>query len=278
MGPVLEQLVADLRYASRWLRRNPGFALIAIVSLTVGIGFNTAIFSLVDGALFRPLPVAHAEQLVDVFTSGSDGGAYATTSYPDFLDFKKDNAVFSDMLAVSMSLDAVTLGDRPRLAIGEVITGNYFEMLGVRARIGRTLLPADDRSGAARVAMISYRAWQREYGGAPTVLGQTIRIHGEPYTIVGVTPPSFTGVAPLLQPEIWTPMAYDDDVQPAGIIGIVPSPTGATRLERRGERWLFVKGRLKPGETVERAGANLQTIAHRLAAAYPQTNKDRCTY
>ena len=123
---MLEQSVADVRYASRWLRRNPGFALIAVASLAIGIGVNTAMFSLVDGALFRPLPVAHPEQLADVFTSGSDGSAYATSSYPDFLDFKTDNQVFSDMLAFSLSLDAVTLADHPRLAMGEVVTGNYF--------------------------------------------------------------------------------------------------------------------------------------------------------
>jgi len=272
---VFENLVADVRYALRWLRRSPAFTLIAIASLAIGIGFNTTLFTLVDALLFRPLPVERPQELVDVYTTGGDGDIYATSSYLDFLDFKSQNQVFSDMLGYSPSIAAVKLTDRSRLAMGEVVTGNYFQMLGVRARLGRALTPDDDKPGAPRAAVISYRAWNREYGASQSAVGQSIRIHGQPYTIVGVMPADFIGMVPLIAPEVWTPLTYVDDVEPGGIISNVPSPTGNTRLERRGMRWMFVKGRLKPGVTVEQAAANFRVIASQLRTTYVQTNKDR---
>ena len=158
---MFETIRSDIRYALRWLRRSPGFALVAVASLAIGIGFNTALFTLVDALLFRPLPVERPDRLVDVFTSGGDGDQYATSSYPDLLDFKAQNQVFSDMLAYSPSLAAVKLTDRSRLAMGETVTGNYFQLLGVHAIAGRTLLPDDDRPGAPRAVVISYRLWNR---------------------------------------------------------------------------------------------------------------------
>ena len=270
---MVENLYSDVRFALRWLRRSPAFTLVAIASLAIGIGFNTALFTLVDALLFRPLPVERPDRLVDVFTSGGDGDQYATTSYPDFLDFKAQNDVFTDMLAYSPSMDAVKLTDRSRLAMGETVTGNYFQLLGVKAIAGRTLLPDDDRPGVARAVVISYRLWRREYGASASAVGQSLRIHNQAYTIVGVAPPEFTGMLPLLAPEVWTPMAYVEEVEPGGIISNVPSPTGNTRLERRGMRWMFVKGRLKPGATHEAAAANLRLIGKRLQTSYEQTNR-----
>jgi len=272
---VLDNLKADIRYAFRWLRRSPGFTLIAIASLAIGIGFNSALFTLVDALLFRPLPIERVDRLVDVFTTGGDGDVYATSSYPDFLDFKARNEVLTDMLAYSPSMDAVKLTDRARLAMGETVTGNYFQLLGVKAALGRTLLPEDDRSGAPRAVVISNRLWKREFGASPSAVGQSIRIHGMPYTIVGVAPSWFTGMVPLLSAELWTPMAYVEEIEPGGIISTVPSPTGNTRLERRGQRWMFVKGRLKDGVTVDAAAANLRLIGKQLQSTYVQTNKDR---
>jgi macrolide transport system ATP-binding/permease protein len=270
---VLENLIADIRFTLRWLRRSPAFTLIAVASLAIGIGFNTALFTLVDALVFRPLPVERVDRLVDVFTSGGDNDQYATSSYPDFLDFKSQNQVFSDMLAYSPAFGAVKLTDRSRLAMGETVTGNYFQLLGIHAVAGRTLLPEDDKPGAPRVAVISYRIWNREYGLSPSVVGQSIHIHGQPYTIVGVAPRTFTGMVPLLGPELWTPMTYVDDVEPGGIISTVPSPTGNTRLERRGTRWMFVKGRLKDGVTYDNAAANMRLVGKRLQTMYDATNK-----
>jgi macrolide transport system ATP-binding/permease protein len=273
--PVIETFVTDVRYALRWLRRSPAFTIVAIASLAVGIGFNTALFTLVDALVFRPLPVERVDQLVDVFTSGGDGDQYATSSYPDFQDFKAQNQVFSDMLAYSPSMAALKLTDRSRLAMGETVTGNYFQLLGVKAQVGRLLLPADDTPGAPRAAVISSRLWNLEYAASPAAVGQSIRVHGQAYTIVGVVPAEYTGMMPLLAPELWTPMTYVDDVEPGGIISNVPSPTGNTRLERRGMRWMFVKGRLKEGINPDQAGANLRLIARQLQTSYLQTNKDR---
>ena len=272
---VLDNLTADIRYAFRWLRRSPGFTFIAIASLAIGIGFNSALFTIVDALLFRPLPVERVDRLVDVFTTGGDGDVYSTSSYPDFLDFKARNEVFTDMLAYSPSMDAVKLTDRARLAMGETVTGNYFALLGIKAAVGRTLLPEDDRADAPRAVVISNRMWKREFGASAAAVGQSIHIHGMPYTIVGVAPAWFTGMVPLLSAELWTPMAYVEEVEPGGIISTVPSPTGNTRLERRGQRWMFVKGRLKDGVTYEAASANLRLIGTQLRSAYVQTNKDR---
>jgi macrolide transport system ATP-binding/permease protein len=265
----------DLRYALRWLRRSPGFTAVAVVSLALGIGFNTALFSVVDALLFRPLPVADPDRLVEVYTSSSDGDVYATSSYPDFLDFKAENQVFSDMVAYTPMFAAMNLTDRSKLVLGEIVTGNYFQMLGVSAAAGRTLLPEDDDPRAERVVMISHRMWMRDHGGDPAAVGQTIRLRGQPYTIVGVTPGRFTGMVPMLAPELWLPLVRVGEVEPAGIQDAVPSPTGTSRLDRRGQRWLFVKGRLRGGVTPAQAGANLDVLWTQIAAEHVVTNKDR---
>src|SRR4051812_9320811 len=267
-------MLADVRYAVKWLVRSPGFAAVAVLSLAVGIGFNTALFSVVDALLFRPLPVDRPERLVAIYTKGGDNDRYATSSYPDYLDLRSRNTVFSDVMGFSPAIAAVKAGVRSRMALGEVVSGNYFRVLGVRAALGRTLLPEDDRPGATRVVVISHRLWRREYGADPQAIGRIIHIHGQGYTIVGVARPEFTGMVPVLQPEVWLPLAWVEEVEPAGIQDAVPSP-GNTRLERRGQRWLFLRGRLNDGATAASADANLQAIMTQLATAYPKTNEGR---
>ncbi|HEX2444157.1 MAG TPA: ABC transporter permease [Vicinamibacterales bacterium] len=265
----------DLKYALRWLRRSPGFTAAAVASLAIGIGFNTALFSVVDAVLFRPLPVRAPDELVNVYTSGSDGEPWNTTSYPDFLDLREQNGIFTDVLGYSPMFAAVSRGDRTRLAMGEIVTANYFQMLGVHAALGRTLVPDDDGRAAERVIVISHRYWTRELGRDPAVLGRQLQLRGQSYTIVGVIDPDFTGMTPMLSPDLWVPVREVGEIEPAGIQDVVPSPTGTSRLDRRGQRWMFVKGRLKPGATVPQAGANLDVLMRQLAAAHPQTNKDR---
>ena len=179
------------------------------------------------------------------------------------------------MLGYSPAIGAIRTSDQSRMAIGEVVTGNYFQLLGVRAAIGRTMLPEDDRAGAPRVMMISHRVWMKSYGGDPGVIGRPMHMRGQVYTIVGVTPERFTGMVPMLQPEMWVPVAWVEEIEPAGIQDSVPSPTGNTRLERRGQRWMFIRGRLKDGETAKTAEANLQVIMRQLAAAHKATNEKR---
>ncbi len=271
----MQSIVADIRYACRWLRRSPGFALIAIASLAVGIGINTTLFTLVDAVLFRPLPVERPDRLVDVYSTRRSGDEFVTTSYPDYLDLKTHNDVFSDMIAYSLALDGINLADRSRLALGEVVSGNYFQVLGIKPVVGRVLTPDDDRRDAPRAVVLSYKMWARDYGASPAAVGQTLRMHGQRYTIVGVAPRAFTGAVPIVSTELWTPIAYVDETQPGGIIDTTPSPTGNGPLDRRGYRWLFVKGRLKDGRTIEQARANLQVVTQQLETAYPQTNKER---
>ncbi len=272
---MAETLLKDIRYAFRWMLRSPGFSAVAILSLGLGVGVNTAMFSLVDSLLFRPLPVTEPETLVDVFTTGGDGEEYATNSYPDFLDLKSQNTVFSDMLGYSPMMAPLSLGDRSRIALGQIVTSNYFSMLGVQPVLGRLLVPSDDDPGAARVIVLSHRMWQREFGGDAAIVGKSVTLRGMQYSIVGVAPESFTGVVPLLTPELFMPIVHVEEVEPAGITDSVPSPTGNTQLERRGTRWMFVKGRLKPGTTAEQAHANVQVIGTQLSAAHVATNKDR---
>ena len=272
---MIEHLRRDVRYTVKWLLRSPAFTAVAVASLAIGIGFNTALFSIVDALLLRPLPVERPDRIVDIYTRGGDGDMFATNSYPDFLDFREQNQVFTGMLGYSPAIAAVKTSDQSRMALGEVVTGNYFQLLGVPAAIGRTLLPDDDRPGAPRVVVISDALWKRDYGSAPSALGQTIRIHGQAYTIVGVVGPRFTGMVPMLKPEMWTATAWVEEIEPAGIQDVVPSPTGNTRLDRRGQRWMFVKARLKDGETAKSAEANLQVIMQQLAAAHPKTNEKR---
>lgn len=272
---MLETLLADIRYAFRWLRKSPSFTLLAVASFAIGIGFNTALFTLVDALLFRPLPVERPDRLVDIYTSSSDGDTYSTNGYPDFVDWKAQNTVFSEMMAYSPSMAALSLTDRSRLLLGEVVTGSYFPVLGIRAELGRTLLPEDDVPGAERVVVLSHRTWTRDFGASPSALGQTLRIHGQTYKVIGVAPKTFTGMLPMLSPELWTAIAHIDDVEPMGIQDAVPSPTGTSRIDRRGQRWLFAKGRLKPEATVEQASANMALLSSQLATTYPQTNKDR---
>src|SRR5579884_2116360 len=139
----MESFLADVRYAFRWLRRSPGFTAVAVASLAVGIGFNAALFTLVDAVLFRPLAVERPDRLVEIYTKGPNDDHYETSSYPDYLDLVSRNQVLSGILGYSPSFAAVRTGGQSRMAMGEVVTGNYFRMLGVRAALGRTLQPED---------------------------------------------------------------------------------------------------------------------------------------
>jgi hypothetical protein len=187
-----------------------------MLSLGLGVGVNTAMFSLVDSLLFKPLPVADPATLVDIFTASSDGDEYATSSFADFVDLRAANTVFSDMTAYSPMMAPLSLGDRSRVALGQVVTGNHFALLGVGAQVGRVLTPADDTPAAERVVVLSDRIWRRDYGADPGIVGRPLTLRGLVYTVVGVAAPSFTGVVPLLTPELWVAMAHAE-IEPIGI-------------------------------------------------------------
>ena len=200
-----EDLLRDLGYAFRVARRSPGFTAAVVVSLAVPIGFNGAIFTIVDSFLLRPLGVVRPAQLVDVYTSDPNVGRYSTSSYPDYLDLRAGNEVFTDMAAHAPMVALTRVDEAARLVMGEAVTGNYFPFLGVRPARGRLLAPDDDRPGAPRVAVISSGLWARAFGGDPGVVGRSLGIGTQSYLVVGVAPREFLGMPPIPGPDLWIP-------------------------------------------------------------------------
>jgi predicted permease len=258
--------VKDLRFASRSLLRRPAFAIGAVLSLALGIGANTAIFTCVNAVLLRPLPVAEPERLMTVYTASADSpGEPLPLSYPNFRDYSDANEVFSSML-LFRSLPILWRGqERPEMIMGEIVSGNYFDVLGVKAALGRTFLPEEDRDpGSPPVVVLSHAAWQRRFGADPDVVGQVIHLNQHPFTVVGVAPEGFRGLMVLSSPELWVPVAMHQKILFGRLAGWI---------ERRDGLFLNAAGRLAPGVTPERAEAALQTLARRLEQEYPVENK-----
>jgi len=201
-------LAQDLRYALRILVTSPAFTMVVVLTLALGIGANTAIFSLTDQVLLRQLPVRSPEQLVILDGPGAFQGRTfnnGTFSYPMYRDFRDQNTVFDGVIArFGTPLTMSSQGQSERVS-GELVTGNYFDVLGVRAAIGRTFTPDDDRTpGGHSIAMLSHNYWTRRFAGNPGVLNQTITLNGLPMTIVGVAPPAFTASSAAKTPTSWS--------------------------------------------------------------------------
>src|SRR5580658_9071724 len=210
----VERLFQDLRYAARMLRNAPGFTAVAVLSLALGIGANTAIFSLIDTVLLRMLPVAEPERLFFVENVGARGGG-GSPPYPCFEEFRDRNHYFSGLSAFVADNMRIAINGRPEQVMGQFASGNYFATLGVKAWIGRTFGPADDsvvgKGGPdGPLAVISYPYWLRRFGTSPTVLGKVVQVNNIPVTIVGVTPPDFFGLQPGLQVDLTVPMMLAD--------------------------------------------------------------------
>jgi predicted permease len=271
---MLSELWRDVRLAARGLLSAPGFAGIAILSLSLGIGINTAMFSIVNATLLRPLPVNRPSELIRVYTTSDI--PESSFSYADYRDLVRETRAFSGIAGHSVMFAAVDRGGTMQLELGEVVTANYFDVLGVAPIAGRTFLPGEDTAeGANRVAMIGENLWKQQFGADPNIAGRTIQIRGSSYAIVGVVPARFTGMVPGLSANLWIPVSMVDDVEPAGMNDTVPSPTGSTRLTRRGQRWMFLTGRLKAGVTFEQARTDTTSIMTALEREYPQTNRGR---
>ncbi len=270
----MEDLLRDLRLGFRLLIRNPGFAAVAVVSLALGIGINTAMFSVVNAVLFTPTKVAEPERLAEIYTSAAADMPYMTTSYPDFLDLAASVSTFSGMAGHAMVRGIYRrAGDRAEIVLGEVVSERYFDVLGVRPALGRSFLPEENRTELTHpVAVVSQGFWKRRLAGAPDVLGRRIELSGTQYEIVGVAPEGFEGTIPGLVPEFWAPLMMTERLSFQGLQAQTPSP-GKTRLEQRGTRWLFVTARLAPGATVESARAEVETLAARLVSDNPEVNK-----
>jgi predicted permease len=253
-----ERLLQDLRYGLRMLAKSPGFTAVAILTLALGIGANTALFSVVNGVLFNPLPYAHPEQLVWLAES-KPNFATGSISFPNFQDWQKNNQTFTSMgLSRGYSYNLTGLGDAEQLR-ARLISSDFFGVLGVNPAIGRSFAPGEDAIGAAPIAMISGGLWKRKFGSSPEVLGKSLTLSGKAYTIVGVVPASF---------ELSLGGFHDIDVYVP--IGQWENPL----LPKRGAGLGFHGiGRLKPGVTIEQARADMQRVTNDLAAAYPDTDK-----
>jgi predicted permease len=271
---MVEGFLKDVRYAVRGLAVQPGFALVALASLAVGIGLNSAMFSVVNAVLLRPLPVDHPERLVRVYTTADV--PESTFSVPDFRDLQRRTSAFSGLAGHSLMFANASRDGSSQLLLGEVVTANYFDVLGIRAALGRGFDASEDLvEGGNRVVVISDRLWRRQFGGDPGVLGKLLRIRGADYTIVGVMPERFTGMTPGLMAELWVPASMVADVEPVGMNDVVPSPTGASRFTRRGSRWMFVTGRLAGTATLAEARGSVESVMNALQREYPATNRDR---
>jgi macrolide transport system ATP-binding/permease protein len=262
--PLLETIFQDFRFALRMLRRSPGFALVAIFCLTLGIGANAAVFSWMEGLLFRPYPaVAHQERLVAL--TGTAQADRTALSWPDFLDLQRNCKLFEAFFVSKIMGTTLSIGDRAQVVTGSVVSSNYFPALGVHPILGRAFEPNEDVGRSAHpVTVISYQLWKERFGGDPQIIGKTQRMNGVLHTIIGVAPEGFYGTFVGWAMKFWVPASMEDTFEAGGF-----------KLEDRGERWIEGYGRLKPGVTLEQAQQEVSAVAKRLDADYPATNRGR---
>ena len=271
----MHDLLKDLQYGVRILIRQPGFTAVAALSLAAGIGLNTTMFSVVNAVMLRDTPVHEPERLVEIYSSASEDFPHLTSSYADYQDILAGAEAFSDVAAHAMVRGILTSEGRSALVVGEVATANYFDLLGIQPELGRGFLPEENQTeGSHPVMVLSHGLWQRRFGGRPDILEETVKLSDVTYTIVGVAPAGFSGLLPGFQPEFWVPTMMVEGLSFSGIQSVTDSPIGDTRITRRGQRWLFLKGRLAEGKTVEQSQAQLDTIFARLKEESPETNED----
>ncbi len=270
-------LLRNALYAIRKLTKCPGFTCLAVLTLALGIGLNSAVFSVVNAILFRPLPVTAPDELVNIYTEEDAGFiTHAPMSFPDFEDFARETRSLEGLAAYTSSGLVLEHGEKSEVIMSETVSGNYFDLLGVPAVTGRTFTAEEDADGNAQfVAVISHSAWQRRFGGDPGIVGRDLRLNGYPFTVVGVADPSFTGMMRGFAPEVWIPIRTSSTIH-AGSFSNSGAPTeGLDRLDDRGRRWHFVVARLADGATVEQASAEITTLGMRLSQEFPDSNDER---
>ena len=250
-----EILIRDLRYAMRMLRRTPLFTLVAMLTLAIGIGANTAVFTFVENVLMRSLPVHNPEQLDSL-----NWGTGTNFSYLNYKDFRDRNQVFSDLIADRYMPANISSGSTGNFRLwGYEATGNYFQALGVKPALGRLFGPREDvQPGANPVVVLSYRCWRGHFGGDPAIVGKTVKLNGFPFTIIGVAASSFTGTELILDGEYWVPMSMELEIEPDN-----------AWVKWRTSQNAWVQGRRRPGVTRAQAEANLNELAAQLAREYP---------
>ena len=255
----MNTLVQDLRFAVRQMARKPAITLFAVLSLALGIGVNSSIFSIVNAVIFRDLPGQRTQELVDVYVGEEGEYQYATSSFLDYKDLRAWNDVLSGLAAINLTIATYDAGQRTEMLFGEEVTGNYFDLLGVKPAVGRSFLPEEDATpGTHPVVILGNRFWHRAFAGDPSVLGRTLELNGIHFKVIGIAPDRMSGTFPGVASDFWVPMMMSDAL------------AEESSLSKRGSRSLFLKGRLGPGVTIERAQAQFAALAQRLRAAYPE--------
>jgi macrolide transport system ATP-binding/permease protein len=260
----MQTFFQDLRFGLRMLRRSPGFSILAILCLTLGIGTNAAVFSWIEGILIRPYPlVAYQDRMFALI--GTTRGAQQGTplSYPDFLDLEKHSTLFESFIVDKIMGTTLSVGDRAERAVGGIVSSNYFDALGVKPILGRGFRPEEGEGRNAHpVAVISYQTWKDRYKGDPEIIGKIQYLNGVQHTIIGVAPEKFHGTFIGYSFNFWVPTSMQQTFDSTGY-----------KLEDRGERWIESYAFLKPGVTRQQAQAELNAIAQRLENDFPETNR-----
>ncbi len=264
--PQVDTVFRDLRYAARMLRKSPGFTLVAILTLGLGIGVNTTLFTAFNAVALKPLPVKNPENIVRIerwFESGSQGNGQYFFSYPEYLDYRDHNRVFSSLVAASMLFSA--LSDLPAGKLtGQLVSENYFSDLGVNAMLGRTFLPEENRTpGTHPAVVLSYQFWRVQCNRDPQILGKTIRLNDTKFTVVGVTDEQFIGTGnPPQVPDFWAPLMMQAQAVP-----------GQDWLNDSGSRWFQLFGRLNAGAGIKHAQAETIVLVHQFEQTHPPADK-----
>jgi predicted permease len=254
----LQGVLQDFRYGIRNMLRSPGFTAVAVLSLALGIGANTAVFSLLNRVVFRPLPVIHPAQVL-ALNAVNGKEVVPAFSYPNYKDLRDRNRTLSGLVAYRIAPMAMSRGSSGGRLWGYLVSGNYFDVLGVKAAIGHTITAADDvHVGAHPVMVLSYQCWQARFGGDPNIAGQTVRLNGMNFTVLGVTPREFRGTELFYAPEAYVPIAMAHVIEP-----------GSAWIDSRRSGNLFLAARLRPDVTPQRAEAELNTLAAELGREYP---------
>jgi predicted permease len=258
-----EDVIQDLQFGLRMLVKSPTFTCVSVLTLAIGIGANTAVFTVVNALLLRPLDgVAQPDRLVQIGRQFPDKAYLSDSSYPDYLDYRTQNTVLSGLSAVAPRAFHITARRITERVEGELVSSDYFDVLGVTAARGRLMAPDDDRDvNGGHDVVLSHRFWQRSLGGDPSVVGETIDIDGYPFTVIGIASESFAGIKIGTPRDVWVPLLSVRRTDPA-IAG---------RLGQRMPSWLEMVGRLKPDVTVEQVRAELTVVARRLVDTYPDT-------
>ena len=255
----MENLIKDIRYGVRMLMKNPGVTLVAVITLALGIGANTAIFSGVSAFLMKPLSVPNPGGLVRPMEIAEDRGVTDEFSYPDFVDYRDQSTSYIGLVAEDMIQAAIDTENQNDVLYGQVVSANYFDVLEVKPILGRTFLPDEDKNpGANAVVVLSHSFWQRRLASDANIVGKTVSLNNRAYQVIGVTPEYFVGSKFALALDFWTPISMAEDLRRSPGL-----------LKERGAHWMNVIGRLKPGVSLSQASAEISAISTRLNQAYP---------